>query len=268
MGWDEYKAILHEALRARLAADDFDEPQAQRFLEQHPCLVPYATRSGYHARIDYVYTQVQLGPRGRIPDFVRLSKNSSKTYLDLVEIESPAKRLFTKAGQPGERFVQARQQLSDWSEWLRADGNRTQLREYLRLDRTTFPDDVIVRRILVMGRRDEVEKSPRGRAARGDDNDEVTSMTWDRVAPDEDSRQAVTIRMDGGVPTVRYVPATFTTSRLMAPTLRSIEGWESAIERSLYITEPRKAKLISRVNYWRGIAATHGPNGWVDSEPE
>lgn len=91
-----------------------DEHKLQRFL---------ADRSYFFSRLlrlngqSPLYSKVQLGDQYET-DFACFDSGSSGPEWYLIEIESPAAKIFTKSGQPSARLSHAMQQVRDWLSWV------------------------------------------------------------------------------------------------------------------------------------------------------
>ena len=115
--------------------------------------------------------------------------------------------------------------------------------------------------ILVYGRRQEVQSTPRLSKQRGalltGRNEELIS--FDRLQPDPDLEDVVTVTAKGdGRFDVKWIPETFSTSPWIAEELLSLDGMEDAILKNHRITPERAGFLKSRLNYWRKWAQEDG----------
>lgn len=263
--WDAYKAVVIAAWDRLLERDDVDEATMHRFLERYPCLLPFSYQStgssviqGHHGSVDQaVYSKPRLAGRAFEPDFMRITWDSSWIHVYLIEIEDPRKSMFTKGGDLSAAYKHARGQLTDWVNWFGDSTNALEFRKRFGLDHRRYASrDLRLQRILVYGRRSEVEANARGRQARQDDEG-IESMTYDRLAPSEEARQDVTVQMKKGRLTVKYVPPTFELGPVMMVVLGRFSDWEAAISRSDDIDDDRKAFLIRRIPYWSSLARTH-----------
>lgn len=115
--------------------DSFDEGSIQRFLEQHPCLIPGAFPEGTTSHAPFpgaIITQPSLvGVRERIPDFMWLATDSTTFQPTLIEIESPNKSWWTDNGTQHQKFTQAWEQLQEWRAWF-ANPVNVQLPYYIQ----------------------------------------------------------------------------------------------------------------------------------------
>jgi hypothetical protein len=258
---------------AKLLASDTTEQAVQSFLEDNPILLPGAwtpgTKSGHYPLHCAAISQPLLpGLKSKRPDFMWVSTHSLMWYPTLIEIENPSKRIFNSKGVPRAEFTQARHQLAEWRTWFSRPENVQQFtHSYGIPDYMTSGRQMKLHMILVYGRRSEFENSPELSAQRasllGGDDQEL--MSFDRLQPDRELAEAITIRAKGsGKYDAISVPPLFILRPGLADRLLSIDGIESAISKTPLISEERRKFLISRVPYWREWAR-NGPRGIINS---
>jgi len=167
MAWEEYERRVSADWTAVLnSPEGEDEATIQSFLERHPCLLPGAFsmtgKSGHFPLGMMALAQVPIeGLSRKVPDFIWLAKDSGAFTPVLVEIESPAKKWFTKSGQPTHQLTQAMQQISDWKSWLNQPENvltffrAFDIPNWVRNELTFRPEFV-----LIYGRRAEFDETP------------------------------------------------------------------------------------------------------------
>lgn len=120
-----------------------------------------------------------------------------------------------------------------------------------------IPDDIRRYRtikpyyVLIYGRRSEFEddivlSQKRGQLAR---QDEVL-MTYDRLIPNKDTFELMTVRITERGYTAISVPPTMHIGPNLAETRAMISNKYEAIAQNTYITKERKEFLLSRMNYW------------------
>jgi hypothetical protein len=119
------------------------EEDVQKFLETHPELI-------YPEYIQMI-PKFRLGSE-YVVDFLFLVQGDLGLEHVFVEIESPKKGIFTKAGHVTSAFTQAEQQLVDWQRWIRSN------HAYLR---TKLPECYRARYHLIMGRSDDLSEGHR-----------------------------------------------------------------------------------------------------------
>lgn len=160
------------------------EAQMQYFLEANPILVPglYDLHNGPVANV--VVSKLRLSDE-YVTDFAFVSENSAVCQITLVEIEAPTIQIFRKSdGLFTSEFSRALQQLQDWDQWcshhslhLKDTFRRVYHRAMFRHQR------IMVRCVLVAGRRTEVTRSARReqRWAGVNRDPSVVVMTYDRL---------------------------------------------------------------------------------------
>jgi hypothetical protein len=208
--WDEYATWLEREWSA-LLADAQGEGPIHRFLEQHPCLLPGGEGTGesfggHHGGWrDTVISKPSLrGLVTREPDFMWLTRNSAEMIPVLIEIESPTKPWFTGKGQPSARFTQALNQLAEWKQILDSEAGRLLFDQMYDLPQSWRDSHrLVLRLLLVYGRRAETEIQPAANQRRGILRGEhVDTMTFDRLRPIADLQNAVTVTFRRGTRTV------------------------------------------------------------------
>lgn len=273
MLWSDYEAWLLDAW-SRLLSDVEGEQPIQRFLEQHPSLVPGVVGNpslpaGHAPHLWAVVSQPPLqGLGNRIPDFMWIARNSAFVVPVFVEIEAPRKRWFTNKGVPRAEWIEAHNQLTEWRAWIARPENQLVFRaNYLSAEdkgRAIRPHFV-----LVVGRRSEFEsKSELDHLRAALTGHDESLMTYDRLAPNsaawnymcvrfvrEQTFEAVSVP-----PTLRVGPFN---GAAVARTLRKVE----AVLANELMSDERKRFLIDRFPYWEAwLARTGGFYGSVTGE--
>ena len=237
-----------------------DERAVQLFLEQNPILLPGAwtpgTKSGHYPLRCAVISQPKLpGLKSKIPDFMWISSHSLMWYPALIEIEKPSKRIFKSNGAPSAEFTQARNQLAEWRTWFSKPENvQNFITSYGIPDNFRLGRQMQLHLILVYGRREEFQNSPelaekRGSLLTGTDEE---LMSFDRLSPDRDLDQAITIHATGsGQYKAVHVPPTFCLGPKLADRLEVIRDIENALKKTPMISDKRRKFLISRIPYWQ-----------------
>jgi hypothetical protein len=123
MAWSSYEQIIMNAWEDLLASGTTEEQVIQRFLEQHPCLVPGAFgllgTSGHAPYPAALFSQPILPDFSRrIPDFMWIARDSETIQPVLIEIEAPGKKWFTNRGVQRAELTQALDQIADWKIWF------------------------------------------------------------------------------------------------------------------------------------------------------
>jgi hypothetical protein len=139
-----------------------NEGEAQRYLERHSTWLPTPYLLGHGLHYNAFIAQFELD-RDRITDFAYLTKNTAGWCAVLVELESPAKRIFTKSARAEfhSHTQKAINQIEDWktavSEHLPALKER--LMPLLAFSPDFARNPLSFRYVLVVGR------NPKGRLA-------------------------------------------------------------------------------------------------------
>jgi Domain of unknown function (DUF4263) len=95
------------------------ESDLQSFLQERP-IVLVQHLGGGHGR--WVIPQQRLGAE-HVTDFLIGERHSDGFDWQAVELESPAARMFTKAGDPTRALTHAIRQIQDWRAWLLRNQN-------------------------------------------------------------------------------------------------------------------------------------------------
>lgn len=257
--WETYRErVLHDWQALLDSAGSGDEKTIQRFLEEHPSLVPGAfgfPTSGHYPFPGAVISQPRLiGLTTRIPDFMWIVRDSECIQPLLVEIETPHKRWFTQRGRPSAAFTQAKNQLTEWRDWFDQNASKSQFFDYYRIpehDRRWLAFKPFY--VLVYGRRREFDQDPELNRKRAHQSRQDESlMTFDRLAPLEGAREMLCVtRKDDGYHAL-HLPATMRLSPTMTELRANIRDIPAALERNGWISEDRKEFLRERIPYWEG----------------
>jgi hypothetical protein len=254
----EYSERISAEFKALIDSDPL-ECDVQDFMERNPCMVPGAwtpgARSGHPPIHNALITQPKLpGFKSRVPDFLWMSRHSGCAYAAMVEIERPAKKLFTAQDIPSADFTQAYNQFAQWRVWFGEPANQQLfLNEYGIQSKLCYPVGIDQHFLLIYGRRSEFQADKnkallRGKLASGR-HEELIS--FDRLSPDSLLDSAVTVdAIGGGRFRVKYVPETFKVSPHSAHDYLSLDGLPEAIEANGLISRERRDFLKQRVEYW------------------
>ncbi|MCK4729234.1 MAG: DUF4263 domain-containing protein [Desulfobacterales bacterium] len=190
-----------------------DERTIHEFLEQNPSFVPGAfsfPTSGHGPVFGGVFSKPPLTGIGiRIPDFMWLATATDIISPVFVEIETPAKRWFTKIGQPRAEWTQARNQIVTWKQWLNKVANKAVFLEYYGLSAEFRHFEIKPQFVLVYGRRKEFDEDPTFRGIRAlQQGPDEFHITFDRLCPDYNARNFLTLRKDGEKVVATVVPPT------------------------------------------------------------
>ena len=271
MSWADYSKVVSDEWAQLINSDESrEEAKIQRFLESHPCMVPGAFRlNSWHSHSPYtsfVIAQPPLqGIGAKVPDFMWIAGDSETLRPVLVEIETPDKRWFTKAGHPTAQFTQAHHQLAQWKDWMSNPTNQGVFYATYGID-GYFLNSLAFKPhyILVYGRRSEFAQNPELNKLRVQlHTHDETIMTFDRLEPDPkaDQMMCVSKRADG-LKAVS-VPATLCLDPGRAKSRARVYGKEEAVRANPLISEERKAFLAERIRYWDQWAQE--PEGIISS---
>lgn len=277
LGFEEYK---HDLLKQwnNLLEDNPSEKRIQRFLEDNPCLVPGAwtpgTKSGHYPLHCALISQPRLpGLQARQPDFMWISLHSLAWYPTLIEIEKPDKRLFRKDGVPRADFTQAFNQIAQWRTWFSDPSHQTLFAQEYGVTNWALARHMQMKLhfILIYGRRREFENKPELKKHRPSlvTASDVELMSYDRLNPDRDLEEAITVRATGnGQYKVVSIPPIFTLSPTLADRLLHVRGFKSALNSSETISPQRTEFLLKRIDYWRNWASSDDGGLIAASYPE
>ena len=264
MTWDEYEPMVSTEWADVLDSEPpVSETVVQAFLERHPSMVPGAFtlsgRSGHHPRFSGLISQPPLPSYDRrVPDFMWLSLNSDTEQPVLIEVEAPSKRWFTQAGKPTAQLTQAIDQIAEWKAWFDVPNNIEAFRAHYQLDR-----DAWMRRrfqpafVLIYGRRSEANATPQLTKKRAHlQLRDVVMMTYDRIAPDRNADQLITMRVNAtGTLKAVSVPPTIRWYPILARDRAKITALDVAIASNSDIPLARRNFLVRRLSYWNKWAS-------------
>jgi hypothetical protein len=268
MSWAAYDERVRRAWTTLLDAHP-TERQVQRFLEQHPALVPgahaaFGTLTSGHAPFPCaLITQPPLrGITTRTPDFLWISTDSAFLNPVFIEIEAPEKRWLTAKGHRHHELTEALHQLDEWEEWCSEPANRQIFFESYRVP-------ALLRRrkwqplwVLIFGRRaEDPERVSRLRARLRTESRIV--LPYERVSPDEQSDNYLCARQSAGRYIAVSVPPTVRLGPNQAESWALIEGKEHAASVQQWSSPERRAFLMERFAYWDGWAA--GESGIIST---
>ena len=253
----DYRKLLSQAPSER---------DLQRFLEQHPCMVPgHATPSGSSGHYPLhcsLVTQPSLPTSPSFqPDFMWIATHSGGWFPTLIEIEDPKKKIFNRNQVPSQKFTQAHNQLNQWRAWFSRAGSQDVFMDHFGVNDHMRARAMQLHMILIYGRRDEVQDQPelvRQRGSLASASDEEL-MSFDRLAPAHGMKDAITVRARGsGRYEAVWVPPVFELGPDLANRLLFLDRLPEAIDRNPDISNERKAFLKDRIPYWQGWARNPG----------
>ena len=273
VAWADYKGIAASEI-AKALEFDASEAELHALFERHPCLLPgrrgmplNGAESAFPAAVISKPPVPSWG--GKIPDFMWIASDSLTLAPVFIEIESPGKPWFTKAGQQTHELTQALNQLVDWRLWFEDSHHKEAFLDFYHLDgmlryRLFQPEF-----ILIYGRRADSHRSEALAKKRGllqTVNQAVVS--YDRLFPSEAGSDYMCVAIDRNGYKALAVPPTITLGPLWAKERALVARKREAIQANAYIPQPRKAFLKERVPYWDEWAqlAKKGPYNLGDWE--
>jgi hypothetical protein len=243
-----------------------EEKDVQEFLELHPAMVPGGSGDvgpGEHHGSDMgaIFRQPTLQGAGRnfTPDFMCVTRSSSLITPVLVEIEKPEKRWFTSTGRPTAHFTEAHDQLAQWRDWFRQDGNSAIFRQRFQLLGDRYPERQLSPQfVLVYGRQSEFERGG-GHSDADALNRKRDSIrqpdekfyTFDSLRPRFDHGQSVVVTMSAEGPAPFAFSPMFGTGPSIAEGTLLFDDISEALERSVMMTDERREYLRQRWSYWQ-----------------
>ncbi|WP_081863827.1 Shedu anti-phage system protein SduA domain-containing protein [Mycetocola saprophilus] len=267
LDWQTYETKAREEWRELLGSDP-EENQVQQFLELHPAMVPGGSGDvgpgGHHGSdLGLLFTQPALVGAGDsyVPDFMWVTRSSGLITPILIEIEKPSKLWFTKKGTPTADFSQARDQLNNWRAWFNTEGNRDIFRRKYLFTVDKYEDRPIVPQfLLVYGRESEfgpnsTHNNPK--QLRFKRNSQLaadeTARSFDSLSPNYNHSQSITAKLTTkGIVPFAFSPV-YSTGPIPSLGIEALNSPDAAFERTVMMTEERKAYLLERWNYWSNI---------------
>lgn len=260
--WEKYR-LESKVKWDALLAENPEEGEVQKFLEENPSFVPGAGgayNTGHHSPMGGVlFTQPELKGLGRkkVPDFMWISKTSNVITPVLIEIERPDKRWFNSDGVTiSQNANQAKGQLHEWRAWFNRDNNRDWFKKtYLDLLFSTDGKPIEPFYILIYSRRSEFHEDRmgemKGKILAGKKHDEEY-MSFDRLAADRDLKDVVTVRQRAdGMLVVHAIQPCFTTGPYTGELAAMCGSPEEAINSVPMWTSERREHVQERWNFWK-----------------
>lgn len=265
MGWEEYRDRTLSQWYTLLSTDP-EEPLVQRFLEQHPAMIPGGSGDigpgGHHGSdMGVVFTRPNLNGSGSnfAPDFLWVTRSSGLITPILIEIEKPSKRWFNKSnGRPTSDFTAAHDQLNEWRAWFKQGNNASAFRErFLFLGDRYDNRPLEPQYVLIYGRSSEFEhggghSDPDGMRLKRDTQraSDETFMSFDSLRPRFDHGNAITGQINShGVTPYSFSPV-YGTGPMIGGGALMMGSPDDALARSVMMTDERKKYLAERWAYW------------------
>lgn len=258
--WDRYSSLVDAEWRSILDEDHRSELALQRFLEAHPCLLPYTVAYtpsgtpdyGHHGTIHGgVFAQPRLpGAKTLRPDFMRITRDSQWTYVTLFELKWAGMQLFRSGARFRDAFDAAREQVNGYAAALESDSWR-EFRDTYQLPGYVEHRDIRLRLVLLAGRRSEVYQHPERRDRRRRESVLVRSL--DSLTPAAEARDEMTlVRRRRKIvatsiqPTIRLGPGN-------AEALAIVRDVAEAITAQPGLPARRRQFLLGRLAYWQSF---------------
>jgi hypothetical protein len=263
MSWDRYADLVARRWNALLQHPPEDELSLQRFLEAHPCLLPFALeytpagdpRYGHHGTIHGAVFRQPRFPETAIelrPDFMRITRDSRSTHITLFELKGARRPLFRSDGLFRDVFDSARAQLQGYSAWLEDADNWGSFARAYSLPSYVEHREIEIRLVLLAGRRREIYQHPASRDRR--QRESIVSMSFDSLRPDSNARNDIVVRRSGLRLVAVSVPPTLRLGPGNSDGLRLMTGLAAAVEANPDLSDARKAFLIDRIPHWKAFA--------------
>ena len=260
--WECYEKYLRKEWPLVLEKDGSDEKGIQQFLEQHPCLLPGGEASlesigGHHGPFPgAVISQPRLiGNKNYIPDFLWLTKHSGAFIPVLIELESAEKKWFRKNGDTTAELNNAIDQIAEWRSWFSTPENALQFYNKFGIS-DSIRDHLEVKPnyYLIYGRRKELSKPNLNKKREARRPEWLEWSTYDRLKPDYDSRNWMTIQIRKDQWTVICIPPTFDLEEIDDAHLDKLVGLDEAIKNNTLISDLRKSRLLQELNCIRNCS--------------
>lgn len=160
-----------------------NEEEYQRFLEEHPHLIPREFIQNHGLHLDLIFSKLRLAA-DYTTDFFYLAKSSADWNCVFVEIEKPHSRFFKNNNAFHSDFVTALSQITRWKAWLNAPGNRAHLIDYILqpVRKPLEENHCYFKFVLVHGRREEYSGSKLRRdLIQASESDDFKIMSYDSL---------------------------------------------------------------------------------------
>ncbi|MEE9095724.1 Shedu anti-phage system protein SduA domain-containing protein [Pseudarthrobacter phenanthrenivorans] len=273
MEWTNYSDQVMSEWYALLSTDP-DEPAVQKFLELHPAMIPGGSGDigpgGHHgSQLSAVFRLPTLTGAGRAfePDFMWVTKSSGLITPIVIEIEKPSKRWFLKSGRPSAEFTAAHDQLNDWRSWFDKDSNKALFRQRYMFDDLHNNRPLKPQFLLIYGRESEFgwgggHASPDEMRHKRDSRRAADEffMTFDALRPRYDHANSVTVTMTAKGPKPFAFSPMYSTHAETGLDAKILGDPTEALDRSVMMSEERRAYLAGRWKYWQEVESKHDPN--------
>lgn len=180
----EADTAVIKGFRDLIDARKDNENEVQAYLEENTALIVTPHLRHHDLHMNCLISKFPMGDR--TPDFAYLTKSSNAWTLVLVELESPAKKLFLKSGDHVSntaKFNAAMDQIKVWKEyWRREKAEVIKSLDALLVPAATKKNDMALKFVLVIGRSSEMARNQ----ARRDrlvthEADDLAILTYDTL---------------------------------------------------------------------------------------
>ncbi len=265
ISWERHSTQLARDWRDLLELGPRAEQRFQAFLEFNPCMLPFAVAYtpsgtpdyGHHGTIHGgVFAQPRLpGGLDLRPDFLRITRDSRWTYVTLFELKWAGIELFRRDARFRDAFDAARAQLQGYATALEKDAWRG-FAEAFQLPSYVDGRDVVVRLVLLAGRRSEVYGHPDRRDRRRRETIIVRSL--DSLTPDANARDDMTLARRRTSILVKRMQPTMRLGPGNSDALSLVQNLPKAIADEPRLSPRRRAFLLERLPYWQSFAKRPG----------
>lgn len=270
ISWQDYRDAALKEWNELLASDP-EERLVHQFLELHPAFIPGGIGDvgpgGHHgSRFQLVFSEPTLqgeGPTFR-PDFMWITKSSGLITPILIEIEKPSKKWFRRDGRPTSNFSEAHDQLNDWRAWFAKSTNQEIFRRTfspVAPKLMTLP--LVPQYLLIYGRSSEFEiggphQDPHTLLRKRDSQrtPDESFRSFDSLSPAYNLSEAITAKLTPKGIRMHAFSPTFGTYADLSNGGLSLGGPSKALQRTVMMSDDRKAYLANRWDYWMTVART------------
>lgn len=177
-------ANLVETFKELIEAEDTSESNVQDFLEQNSELIHTPFLLHHYLHHNFLISKFPLDTAIRT-DFAYITMHSGFSYVVLMELEHPKRRLFTnkpKQVTQSAELTSALSQIQSWGEFLRQNQDEVIRRLLPLIGRVVASRPISFKYVLVIGRSHEIENQ-QGRKARLAtlNTDERSILTYDSL---------------------------------------------------------------------------------------
>ena len=272
--WDKYCNEVLREYKGLLQDYAKEEKEFQLFFEKNPSLIQGALEifghSGHYPFMNTLISQPKIGNIiTRFPDFLWLAQDSLNFCPVFIEIESPAKKMFTTTGNTTAEFNHAMQQIREWKNILKKPVNINLFYEYYNIPKEMQDKEFNPQFLLIFGRRSEYDNDEKLRGLRAENKlENVDIFSYDRLRPIYDFNQFTCTTVKEAKYYIKSIPPTFRYRPSNADVLYKYKGFYEAIDNMEKTSDERIEFLKSRYEYWVNFGKSGCPGliAVMDSE--